>query len=350
MFIFQNHSILIKEFALNPLISKIIKNSGVQLANVYAESELINSTEEFAPTPVPMLNVALSGKWNGGISSGITILAGPSRMGKTFIGLIFVKAYLDKYPDAVCIFLDSEFGAGKGYFDRLHIDTERVIHMPIKNIEEAKFALTGIYDKTERGERIITFFDSIGNVASKKEMEDAIDGKSVQDMSRAKQLKSFFRIITPYLNLLNIPFIGINHTYQTTDFFPTQVMSGGTGPLYTANNVLFLSKSKDKDGTSLVGFDFKLKAEKSRFIREGSTFSMNVSFEEGIDPYSDLFDFALEFGFIISPSKGYYQKNNKYGDPKKYRKSEFERNPEAWSCFINDPDFISAYEKKYSFV
>lgn len=339
-----------KELFLNPLISKIIKNSGVQLASVYAESEFINSTEEFAPTNIPMLNVALSGKWNGGISSGITILAGPSRMGKTFIGLIFVKAYLDKYPDAVCLFVDTEFGAGKGYFDRLGIDTERVIHMPIKNVEEAKFALTGIYDKTDRGEHIITFFDSIGNIASKKEMEDAIDGKSVQDMSRAKQLKSFFRIITPYLNLLNIPFIGINHTYQTTDFFPQTTMSGGTGTMYSANTVLFLSKSKDKDGTTVTGFDFKLKAEKSRFIREGSVFSMNVSFEEGIDPYSDLFDFALESGFITSPSKGFYQKNEKYGDQTKYRKSAFERNPEIWQDLITDEDFIHAYEKKYSFV
>lgn len=339
-----------KELFLNPLISKIIKNSGIQLANVYADSELINSTEEFAPTTIPMLNVALSGKWNGGVSSGITILAGPSKMGKTFIGLIFVKAYLDKYPDSVCIFLDTEFGAGKGYFERLHIDTERIIHMPIKNIEEAKFALTGIYDKMERGERVITFFDSIGNIASKKEMDDAIDGKSVQDMSRAKQLKSFFRIITPYVNLLNIPFIGINHTYQTTDFFPTTTMSGGSGVQYSANTVLFLSKSKDKDGTSLIGFDFKLKAEKSRFIREGSVFSMNVSFEEGIDPYSDLFDFALESGFITSPTKGFYQKNEKYGDPTKYRKSAFERNPEIWQSLITDEDFIHAYEKRYAFV
>lgn len=335
---------------MNPLISKIIKNSGVQLANVYKDSEFINSTEEFASTSVPMLNVALSGKWNGGVSSGITILAGPSRMGKTFIGLIFVKAYLDKYPDAVCLFVDTEFGAGKGYFERLHIDTERVIHMPIKNVEEAKFSLTSIYDKMERGEKVITFFDSLGNLASKKEMDDAIDGKSVQDMSRAKQIKSFFRIITPYINILGIPFVCINHTYQTTDFFPQTVMGSGQSPMLAANTVLFLSKSKEKDGTSLVGFDFKLKAEKSRFIREGSTFSMNVSFDEGIDPYSDLFDFALESGFITSPSKGYYQKTDKYGDPKKYRKSEFERNPEAWSCFINDPDFISAYEKKYSFV
>ena len=211
----------------NSLAEKILKSSNVKLASIYSDSEIINSSTEFAPTSVPMLNVALSGKWNGGVSSGITILAGPSRMGKTFIGLIFVKAYLDKYPDSVCVFMDSELGAGKAYFERLNIDTSRIIHIPLKNIEEAKFAITGIYKDLERGDKVITFFDSIGNIASKKEMDDAIDGKSVQDMSRAKQLKSFFRIITPYVNLLNVPFIAVNHTYQTTDFFPQQVMGGG---------------------------------------------------------------------------------------------------------------------------
>lgn len=335
---------------MNSLVSKLIKNSNISLANVYADSELIKATEEFAPIPIPMLNVALSGKWNGGLPNGITILAGPSKMGKTFIGLILVKAYLDKYPDSACIFLDSEFGAGKEYFARLDIDTNRVVHIPLRNIEEAKFALTSIYDKMERGEKVITFFDSIGNIASKKEMDDAIDGKSVQDMSRAKQLKSFFRIITPYINILNIPFVGINHTYQTTDFFPVQTMGGGSGVMYPANNVLFLSKSKEKDGTTLTGFTFKLKAEKSRYIQEGATFNMNVSFELGIDKYSDLFDFALSAGYITSPTKGFYQKAEKYNDPKKYRKSDFERNNDIWECFINDPDFKEAYEKHYQFV
>ena len=331
----------------NPLISKIIKASGVSLANVYADSEIINSLDEFAKTDIPMLNVALSGKWDGGLTPGITILAGPSKMGKTFIALILVKAYLDRYQDAVCVFADSEFGAGKAYFENLEIDTNRVIHMPVKNVEEAKFALTGIYDNLTRGEHVITFFDSIGNLASKKEMEDAIDGKSVQDMSRAKQIKSFFRIITPYINLLNVPFIGINHTYQTTDFIPTQVMASGQGPLLSANTVLFLSKSKDKNGTSLVGFDFKLKAEKSRFIKEGSVFDMNVSFDEGIDKYSDLFDFALEHGFIVSPTKGYYQKAEKYNDEKKYRRADFERNDSCWEPIVNDDEFKTAYENAY---
>lgn len=461
----------------NALVSKILKASNINLASIYSESELINATDEFAPTDIPMLNVALSGKWEGGVPSGITVLAGPSKMGKTFIGLMFVKAYLQKYPDSVCVFLDSEFGAGKNYFSRLEIDTDRVIHIPLTNIEEAKFSVTSIFENLSRGEHVITFFDSIGNIASKKEREDAIDGKSVQDMSRAKQLKSFFRIITPYVNLLNLPFIAINHTYQSTDFIPQTMMSGGclegntyikineneskkikdlhvgelvlskdgykeieyvhtpkelgmkpcykitfedgsivrcseehkflingnwveaknlaigndcetlptntkkvtnieqvesfdlydltikdvhhyildngvvthnSGALYVANNVLFMSKSKDRDGKDLTGFTFKLKAEKSRFIREGSVFNMNVSFEDGIDKYSDLFDFALESGYIVTPSKGYYQKAEKYNDPKKYRRSDFERNDETWQDIISDSEFIKAYEAKYA--
>ena len=129
-----------------------------------------------------------------------------------------------------------------------------------------------------------------------------------------------------------------------------EVVTHNSGPLYVANNVLFMSKSKDKDGKDIAGFIFKLKAEKSRFIREGSTFIMNVSFEDGIDKYSDLFEFALETGFIINPSKGFYQKAEKYNDPRKYRRSDFERNDEIWQQLMEDEEFISAYERKYALV
>lgn len=125
------------------------------------------------------------------------------------------------------------------------------------------------------------------------------------------------------------------------------IITHNSGVVYSANTVLFLSKSKDKEGTTVTGFDFKLKVEKSRFIREGETFSMNVSFEEGIDKYSDLFDFALEHGFITNPSKGFYQKAEKYNDPMKHRKSAFERNDEVWHDIVNDPEFVAAYEKAH---
>lgn len=330
--------------SLTDKILSLTKNN--VYASVFSDSELLKRKTEYAPTNVPMLNVALSGKWEGGLSSGITILAGPSRNGKTYIGLILVKAYLEKYPDAVCVFLDSELGASKMYFDRLGIDTARIIHIPLTNIEEAKFQCVKIFEGLSTNDHCMFFFDSIGNLASKKELDDAQNEKSVADMSRAKQLKSFFRIITPYVNLKNVPFVGINHTYQTTDFFPQEVMGGGTGCLLSADTVFFMGKAKDKDGKELTGFDFKLKVHKSRCVKETKVFCLNSSFEEGIDKYSDLFEFALEKGFITSPSKGFYQKAEKYCNEKKYRKSEFDRNDETWKDIIEDEEFKAAYEKE----
>ena len=54
----------------------------------------------------------------------------------------------------------------------------------------------------------------MGNLASKKEVEDAEAGKSVADMSRAKAFKSLFRMVTPHLTLKDIPLIVVNHTYK----------------------------------------------------------------------------------------------------------------------------------------
>ena len=331
--------------ALSKRLLKLANNS---LGNIYADSKIVELKNDYSPTNIPMLNIALSGKWNGGISPGITVLAGPSKMGKTFIGLIFVEAYLRKYEDAICVFLDSELGANTTYFNNLNIDMNRLVHLPIKNIEDAKFQSVKIMEELQEDEHVIFFFDSIGNTASKKELDDALDEKSVADMSRAKQIKSYFRMITPYVNLKQIPCIVINHTYETMSLFPQTTMGGGTGPMYSADTVLFLSKSKEKDGTELSGFNFKLKVEKSRTIREGSTFVLNTTFNEGVDKYSDLFEFALESGFITSPTKGYYQKHEKYGDEKKYRKSEFDRNDDMWKDIIEDEEFRSTYEKSVS--
>jgi hypothetical protein len=79
----------------------------------------------------------------------------------------------------------------------------------------------------ERGDHLIIIVDSVGNLASKKEVEDALDGKSVADMSRAKQLKSLFRMITPHLTLKDIPMIVVNHTYKEIGLYPKDIVSGG---------------------------------------------------------------------------------------------------------------------------
>jgi len=69
-------------------------------------------------------------------------------------------------------------------------------------------------ENIDRADKVIIVIDSIGNLASKKELDDAINEKSVADMSRAKALKGLFRMCTPYLTMKSIPMLAINHTYK----------------------------------------------------------------------------------------------------------------------------------------
>ena len=289
------------------LKEKLLKNSTVKLAATLTESKLFNDID-ICQTRVPLLNLALSGKFDGGLTSGLTVLAGPSKHFKSNLGLVLVSSYMKKHKDAICMFYDSEFGSKDSYFQSQGVDPERVIHTPIKNIEELKFDIIKQMDLIERGERVIFFIDSIGNSASKKELEDALNEKSVTDMSRAKQIKSLFRMMTPYLTLKDIPCVAINHTYETQEMFSKTVVSGGTGVVYSADTILIIGRQQQKEGTEIIGYNFVLNVDKSRFIREKSKLPLSVTFEGGINTFSGLLDLAQELGFVVKPKNGWYSR------------------------------------------
>ena len=211
---------------MSSIMDKLKKNSKIKETEILADSKFFTQKDQ-VPTQVPMINVALSGSIEGGLTSGLTVLAGPSKHFKTSFALLMAAAYLKQYPEAVLLFYDSEFGSPQAYFESFDIDTSRVLHTPITDVEKLKFDVVNQLEAIERGERVIIVIDSVGNLASKKELEDAINEKSVADMSRAKALKGLFRMVTPYLAMKNIPMIAVNHTYQEIGLFPKAIVSGG---------------------------------------------------------------------------------------------------------------------------
>jgi RecA/RadA recombinase len=208
------------------LMDKIKKNSTIKEASILSKSKFFTDRDMIS-TSIPVLNVALSAKIEGGFTSGLTMWAGGSKMFKTGCSLLMAKAYMDKYPDAVLMFYDSEFGSPQSYFNSFGIDLEKVLHVPIMDIEQLKFDIMQQITNIERGDKIIILIDSIGNLASKKEVEDALDGKSVADMSRAKQIKSLFRMVTPHLSIKDIPMVVVNHTYKTMELYAKDIVGGG---------------------------------------------------------------------------------------------------------------------------
>ena len=288
------------------IMDKLKKNSKIKETSILADSKFFSEKEQCS-TVVPMINAALSGNIDGGLSAGLTVLAGPSKHFKTSFALLMASAYLQKHDDAVVLFYDSEFGSPQAYFETFGIDTNRVLHTPITDVEKLKFDLVNQLEEIGRDDKVIVVIDSIGNLASKKELEDALNEKSVADMSRAKALKGLFRMVTPYLAMKNIPLLAVNHTYQEIGLFPKAVVSGGTGIMYSADNVWIIGRRQNKTGTEVTGYDFVINVEKSRYVKEKSKIPISVSWDGGIERYSGLLDIALAGGYVVKPNNGWYQ-------------------------------------------
>lgn len=294
---------------MSKLLDKIKKNSTIKDSAVLDDSTIFKNVDE-TPTDVYALNIALSGDINGGLKSGLLTLAGKSKHFKSGFSLLMASAYMKKNPDAVLLFYDSEFGSPEAYFKASGIDTARVIHTPIKNVEDLKFDIVQQLEGIERGDKLFILIDSIGNLASIKEATDAKEQKSAQDMSRQKALKSLYRIITPYLRLKDIPMIQIGHTYQTLELYPKDVLSGGTGGMLASDAVWFIGRSQEKDTEGLNGFTFNINIEKSRHVKEKSKIPVTVLFEEGVSRYTGMLDIAMDIGAVVKPSNGWYSRVN----------------------------------------
>jgi len=329
------------------ILEKIKKNSTIKDSSILAKSKFFTE-KDIVSTSIPMVNVALSGRLDGGLAPGLTMWAGPSKHFKTAFSLLMAKSYLDKYKDAVLLFYDSEFGTPIKYFETFGIDMERVLHTPLTNIEELKFDVMAQLEQIERGDKLIIVIDSIGNLASKKEVEDALDGKSVADMSRAKQVKSLFRMITPHLSLKDIPMIVVNHTYKEIGMFPKDIVGGGTGSYYSADNIYILGRQQEKDGKEISGYNFIINVEKSRYVREKSKIPIAVSWEGGIQKYSGILDIAIEGGFVHKPTPGWYAMvDNKTGEVGEKKRFVDTQTKEFMQPLLDDPKFQEYVKKKY---
>lgn len=333
---------------------KFIKNSKLKHTRPLNNSIL---TEEHEPivTDVPALNIAYSGRIDGGLKPGFNQIVGPSKHFKTSFGLVTVAAFLKQFDDGIVLFYDSEFGASMKYFEQFGITEdlrERIIHIPFQNLEELKFDLMGQLEEVERGEHVMIFIDSIGLSASKKEVEDALAEKSSADMTRAKQLSSIARMITPILTIKKIYCLVINHVYKTQEMFAKDVVSGGEKLTLAANGIFLISRAKEKNSDNEVsGYTFTIKIMKSRIVKEETKVPVTVSWTGGIHKWSGLAVVAEALGIIeetkISRSKA-YRFITKDGEEFIVKASDLDTHDEFWKAVIRDSDFKEQIERVYT--
>ena len=279
-----------KEFSfadLNKEMSKISEYGDT------LDKSTISEIDHFIPTGNFHLNACLTGSLFGGYPNNRAVaLAGPSGTGKTYLILNAIKqAQKQGYS---IVFYDSENAVDKHLVEKFGIDPKTFRYEPCNTVQEFRSSVTAITDvlieQKKKGiklPKIMVVLDSAGNLATQKEIDDAKTGSSKADMTRAKLLKSTFRIIMTQFGICKIPFLFTNHTYQTQDLFSRQVGGGGTGPEYAASIILFLGKAKLKEGIEQTGIIVTAKPNKNRFAKP-TPIKFHISFNKGMNPYVGL--------------------------------------------------------------
>ena len=329
---------------------KLLKASTIQETALLEESTLWDE-KQMVVTEVPALNIALSGRPDGGMLPGIVQIAGDSKKFKSKFAIELAKAFQNTFKDGIILFLDSEFGTPRPYFNEL--DISRIVHTPIVNLEKLRTELATQLDaiNTSEGDKLFIIIDSLGNIPSVKELTDAKKtDDSPADMTRAKVIKSVFRIMGPQLVLKEVYVVVVNHTYQSMEPYASEkeIVTGGRGSIYNSNTVWIITSSVNREEKELVGFNFTIGVQKSRYLKQGTKIPITVSFDEGIDKWSGLLDMAIDSGLVVRPTKQTYALACK--PEVSFKRKELEGNDDFFNYLLKETEFPTWVKQEYTLV
>ena len=283
-------------------LDTVIKDSGNEFASIVSDGVAAGDVDNYVDTGSYIFNALVSGSLYGGIPSNkVTALAGESSTGKTFFALSVVRNFLEANPTGGVIYFETESAISKEMIESRGIDSQRMVLFPVSTIEEFRTQACRIVDKymkEPKREPMMFVLDSLGMLSTSKEMEDITNDKQVRDMTKSQLIKGAFRVLTLKLGQAGIPMLVTNHTYDVIgSYVPAKEMGGGAGLKYAASTIIFLTKSKEKEGTDLVGNIIKCESKKSRFTKEGSKVATRLFFDErGLDRYYGLLELGEKYG------------------------------------------------------
>lgn len=285
-------------------LNDVVKDIDNEYAGLVSDGVAAGDVSSFVDTGSYIFNALVSGSIFGGLPSNkITAIAGESSTGKTFFTLSVVRHFLDTDPDAGVIYFESESAISRDMIESRGIDSKRMIIVPVTTVQEFRTQAMKIlkkYNEQKKDDRkpLMFVLDSLGMLSTSKELADSEAGKETRDMTRAQVIKAIFRVLTLELGRSNVPMIVTNHTYDVVGaYVPTKEMGGGSGLKYAASTIIYLSKSKERDGKEVVGNIIKATAAKSRLTRENARVETRLFYDSrGLDKYYGLLELGEKYG------------------------------------------------------
>jgi len=336
-------------------------------AKFLSESAL-STVNSWIDTGCMVLNSIISGSLYGGVPVGrITGFAGPSAAGKTYI-INKILANAQKAGMMPVIF-DTEAAIDASSTTGVGLDPKGVKYVPVQTVEECRNQISAFLDSVMEAKmngKFIISIDSLGNLASQKEIDDAEKGKTAMDMgTRAKGLKSMMRLLTFKAAQAGVTILFSNHTYDDPSaMFPSLVknQSGGKGPVYLSSVLVQLAKRDEKhdkdniddeklpEANKVSGTTLRALTIKNRFVPPFLEGEMYLNFRKGLDKYSGLKEMAVNHGVILQTGSTFVLPPEKEGVPGKklgYYKN-WKSDTELWEKIIL-PKLEKKLKDQYSY-
>jgi RecA/RadA recombinase len=302
----------------------------------------LSTPSDWIDTGSKALNAIISGSLHKGVPVGrIVGFAGPSGAGKTLIiNKILANAQKKGY---IAVIWDSEVAVDKQSAKNVGMNLAKTKYYPVETIEECRNQISTFLDNViaanDPDHKFIISIDSLGNLASSKEIEDARKGKDAADVGqRAKATKSMLRAITYKAAKAKVPILFSNHIYEGMEMFPSMIknQAGGKGPIYMASVLVQLSTRNEKASdnpdeeniaisNNVSGVTMSAMTVKNRIVPPFLKTELYLNFKNGLDENTGLFDLALALGVIEQTGKTYQFQGQSAG----YRKN-LEKNVEFW--------------------
>ena len=320
-------------------------------------SEALSNINTFDDTGCCMLNALLSGRIvDGGFPEGrMTVLAAPSSVGKSYIGLQ-AAALAQKKGKRILIF-DSENAIDREFASNLGLDVSKVKYFPVKSIEQCKnsmYAFLDFVDKQGMKGQFFILVDSLGGMMSEMDFKRLEDESTSADMGTlAKSMKGFIKMMTIMSARTKTTIVCTNHIFDNPgQMFPAieKNMSGGKSVKYFSSTVLQLSavqvKEDDKDrktgdeaaigSKGMTGIAIRGLSIKNRVVKPYMEGDMYISWQKGLRKYYGLLNLAQEFDLIYNKAgKLYVRAENKDEDDRYIgTKVEIQTSKKFWDEFI----------------
>ena len=275
------------------------------------------------------LNKLMSGNFSGGLPQGrLVCLAGHSSAGKSLVAASVAAAVIDGGGDAYV--LDSETSLDDDFMRNcgVDVDSDRYQYVGVNGISQTTSLVNEIlklYKKNPDSNRAVIIVDSLDMLLTdteSKRLEDKGDIGGDQGQ-QAKQLKATLKTWVHSVSSLPVTIVCTKQPYQEQDAIKAMSEPWRITPSlqFAFSQVIIFEKLQFKDASGQAGFTLKARSFKNRFAREKQVVKVEIPYDNGMDPFSGLFEIAEEYG-VIAKNGGWYT-------PTTFEGAKFQKNAAA---------------------